>query len=82
MPGCCQGSRGEEVFSDVKIIILYVDRLFWAGTDALPAEKTFGYVIPYGDWNWMFSLQNHRLKTFKGYAVLHKAVYRFAPLLR
>jgi hypothetical protein len=81
-PGGCQVSCGEQVFANVKIIILYVDRLFWTGTNALPTEKTFGYVIPYGDWSWMLSLQNQGLKTLKGDVILHKAIYRLTPFLR
>jgi hypothetical protein len=38
-------------------------------------------VVPYGDWNRMFLLQNQCLKTLKGSVVLHKAIYWLTPFL-
>lgn len=68
--------------ANVEIVVLDIDRLPWAGSDALPAEETLGHVIPYSGWNRVFSLQNSFVEAFKGDAVLDETVHWLAPFLR
>ena len=70
------------MFAIIKVIVLHVDCLSWTGAYTLPTEKAFGYVVPYGDCNWVFSWQNLFVEALKRNLVLDEAIHWLAPFLR
>lgn len=76
----CLSSSGEQIFSKIEIVILYVNGLAWAGADALPAKEAFRHVIPYRNRNGLVVQQNVFVETFQGWVVLYKNVLWLAAV--
>lgn len=76
----CLSSRGEQIFSKIEIVILYVDGLAWAGADALPAKEAFRHVIPYRHRNRSIAREYVFIETLNRWAVLHKNISWLAPI--
>jgi hypothetical protein len=55
--------RRDYAFANVEVIILHVNRMPWAGAYALPTEKTFRYVVPYGGWHEASFRRNQLVET-------------------
>ncbi len=69
----------QKVFPNIEVVVFHIDRLPWAGADALPAKKAFGYVVPNREVGRLGGRYDAFMEAFEGGGVLHKIVDWLAP---
>ena len=69
----------QKVFPNIEVVIFHIDSMPWAGTDALPAQEAFGYVVPNREVDWLGGGYDAFMEAFERGGVLHKIVDWFAP---
>ncbi len=75
---CCRIVYFQKVFPNVEVVIFYIDSLFRAGPDALPAKEAFGYVVSDRKVDWFCGSCDALMEAFERSTVLHKIVYGLA----